>query len=367
MKAAIIQGNFVYGGNAQVTVAAAEVFNSLGTIPDIYCYRGMDPDDVEVKLNRRVSFSLHRINEPGPKGFGALKGPLLNWKCRRKLEEYDVVFNAHSFLHFLPADKRYVHYMLLPRKVEVLHSARRAGWIRKWLYDVPLYAFYYFERIHAESCYLVLSNYALRLLHEHYRVPSAGSVRVFYPPVNLGAFWCENSDREPTIISVGNFDPTKNQLAQIELAALMPDFSFWIVGSTQLNPEYFAKCKEAVAKRNVANVQLFPDLPWESLKSLLVQSKFFLHTKRGEHFGITAVEATAAGCIPIVHNSGGQRETVPLDRLRFNSMEEVPDIIGGIREEEVAVLRSRLQEHIKKFDEQNFRRNLRTIVQDLAG
>src|SRR5260370_621248 len=34
------------------------------------------------------------------------------------------------------------------------------------------------------------------------------------------------------------------------------------------------------------------------------------HPEQTEHFGITTVEAMAAGCVPVVINKAGQRETV---------------------------------------------------------
>ena len=39
----------------------------------------------------------------------------------------------------------------------------------------------------------------------------------------------------------------------------------------------------------------------------------YIHCAENEHFGITIVEAMAAGCVPIVHDSGGPREIVTND------------------------------------------------------
>jgi glycosyltransferase involved in cell wall biosynthesis len=48
----------------------------------------------------------------------------------------------------------------------------------------------------------------------------------------------------------------------------------------------------------------------ELYQEVLAKSKIYLHLMKGEHFGITVVEAMSAGCVPIVHDSGGPKEIV---------------------------------------------------------
>jgi glycosyltransferase involved in cell wall biosynthesis len=48
----------------------------------------------------------------------------------------------------------------------------------------------------------------------------------------------------------------------------------------------------------------------------------------GEHFGISIVEAMASGCIPIVHNSGGMREFVPV-KYRYETVQDAADKINS--------------------------------------
>ena len=67
----------------------------------------------------------------------------------------------------------------------------------------------------------------------------------------------------------------------------------------------------------LTNVHLVPDASEEERDKLLSSSTFFLHSLRSEPFGITTVQGIAAGCIPIVHNSGGQIEIVEDELLRY--------------------------------------------------
>lgn len=67
-------------------------------------------------------------------------------------------------------------------------------------------------------------------------------------------------------------------------------------------------------------IEIYPNPTLSQIHSLLSQSKIFWsatgfevdanHPEFMEHFGITTVEAMAAGCVPIVTDSGGHLETV---------------------------------------------------------
>jgi len=107
-------------------------------------------------------------------------------------------------------------------------------------------------------------------------------------------------------------------------------------------------------KYKIKNVQLHPDATFKDITDFLQKSKYFLHTLINEPFGITAVQAIAAGCIPIVHDSGGQKETVPEECLRYQDLNEVLSIINQLEamnsNAEKKLLQS-LQNYIsKKFD-----------------
>jgi len=75
-------------------------------------------------------------------------------------------------------------------------------------------------------------------------------------------------------------------------------------------------------------------------------------------------------CVPfIVHNcvidSGGQKEIVPFKNLRFHKIKEAAGIINRINNQEKAVLsklRQKLFEHIKQYDELNFKRNMLNVI-----
>ena len=49
----------------------------------------------------------------------------------------------------------------------------------------------------------------------------------------------------------------------------------------------------------------------------------------GDHFGVSVVEAIAAGLIPVVPNKGGPSEFVP-QRYQFATLEQAAEIIAHV-------------------------------------
>jgi glycosyltransferase involved in cell wall biosynthesis len=71
---------------------------------------------------------------------------------------------------------------------------------------------------------------------------------------------------------------------------------------------------------------------------------------------MTTAEAIASGSIPFVHNSGGQREIVPDERLRFTDEEYFAKFqaLLDLPEAELNQIRQRLSEHIRQYSEEIF-------------
>ncbi|MGD0580403.1 MAG: glycosyltransferase family 4 protein [Bryobacteraceae bacterium] len=101
-------------------------------------------------------------------------------------------------------------------------------------------------------------------------------------------------------------------------------------------------------EREVAGlpVVIHRNASFESLRDLYRRSSIYwhatgygsspeLHPGKQEHFGITTVEAMSAGVVPVVINSGGQRETVQhgVNGFLWNSLEELQDYTCRLAED----------------------------------
>jgi glycosyltransferase involved in cell wall biosynthesis len=154
----------------------------------------------------------------------------------------------------------------------------------------------------------------------------------------------------------------------------MEGWSLHLAGSVEGDPEYVNELKKLV--ENIP-VNFYPNLPFEKLIELYGKSSIYWHAAGFkeedpvlmEHFGITTVEAMAAGCVPIIINKGGQSEIVDngINGYLWETTEELisftKKIIQGpsIREKisEEAVLKS------KFFSKSNFSENLNLIIKNL--
>jgi glycosyltransferase involved in cell wall biosynthesis len=193
-----------------------------------------------------------------------------------------------------------------------------------------------------------------------------------YPGVETAQFDCQDTwvERQRAIVSVGRFSPAKRQLEQIKLARTMTDTPFHIVGFVNdAHRPYYDECVAYIKQHHVDNVHLHPGAAFEEMVGLLQKSRYFLHTLINEPFGLTAVHAIAAGCIPIVHDSGGQRETVMKPELRYQTLEDIPGMIGKFEQLDniqLESMREELKAHIRlHFDRSIFHGQMREILTDV--
>ncbi|KFM14531.1 Glycogen synthase protein [Marine Group I thaumarchaeote SCGC RSA3] len=137
-------------------------------------------------------------------------------------------------------------------------------------------------------------------------------VEVLYPPVEIESFK-NNYEQKSGIVSVSRFAREKNLEFMISIMSEI-DEDLEIIGSAiSKNNNYIKSLKKLIKS---SNVKLLVNIPREELISHVKKSKVYFHTSN-ETFGISVVEAMSAGCIPIVPNSGGHKETVPFDELRY--------------------------------------------------
>lgn len=167
------------------------------------------------------------------------------------------------------------------------------------------------------------SHFTQRWIRQYWRKDSV----VFYPPVDVDQF--QPLSKRQQILSVGRFFTTghnKKHLYMIRafrqmLSAGLRDWELHLAGGTSLgsgNAEYVAQVKAEAAG---APIHVHTDVPFNFLRRLFGESAIYWHSAgygedperhplRYEHFGLTTVEAMAAGAVPVVIDGGGQSEIV---------------------------------------------------------
>lgn len=223
--------------------------------------------------------------------------------------------------------------------------------------------------------YLANSNYTKL---EIKRLLNKNSI-VIYPPVEVRKILKEcvnvsDEERQDAVITVSRFSYEKN-LEVIPLIAyhvknLGLHVKFIIAGAVKgsrgLN--VLRHIQEISKKLNVEDMLLIlPNISEEEKIVLLCKAKVYVHPMKNEHFGISVVEAMAAGLPVIVNRSGGPYLDI-LDQdkygLSFENAKEAAELIYSLLTNtmlwefyhELAISRSLL------FDEEMFEKKIRFLV-----
>ena len=150
---------------------------------------------------------------------------------------------------------------------------------------------------------------------------------ISYPEVEVALF--QPLKKKQQIISVGRFfrgAHNKKHLVMVEAFKEMvdnglTDWSLHLAGGVaneKLHLDYVEIIRAAAAGYPI---ELHVNTPFEQLQTLYGESTIYWHAAgygesatrepvKLEHFGMTTVEAMAAGCVPVVINLGGQPEIV---------------------------------------------------------
>jgi len=188
---------------------------------------------------------------------------------------------------------------------------------------------------------------------------------IIYPPVNLSEFHSET--KEKRVVTIGRFSEEKNHNFGIDVMKDL-DYDYDIIGNTKTksNILYYEKLESRIKTEKYQKINLLKNLERKSLVEKINKSKIYFHCSK-ETFGISVVESIAAGCIPIVPNIGGHKETVPFDELRFSdgNIDDAKQKISNALFGNFDHLLSSLQSNIKKFDNSNFQINLIKFIDSI--
>ena len=206
--------------------------------------------------------------------------------------------------------------------------------------------------------------------------------RVLYPPVAVEDFY-NHEQKEKVILAVGRFEQTmqaKRQDVLVEVFKKMidsglKDWQLVLAGaslSEEGKNEFLGKLKK---EANGYPVSFMVNIPFQELKKLYWQAAIFWHAagfgvneeenpEKVEHFGITTIEAIAAGCWPLVYEAGGQREifaSFPQKNFcLWHSQEELAAKTLAVIENQPS--NKELNSLAKKFSVESFAENVKKII-----
>ncbi len=155
---------------------------------------------------------------------------------------------------------------------------------------------------------------------------------VIYPPVDIVKI--KPKKKENLIISIGRFSQltqAKKQDILIRAFKKLYDSGFrdWemiLAGGVEVGVDDYVK--ELKRRSKSYPIEIIESPSWKEVRSLYGKAKLFWSASgygvdeqkepsRVEHFGITVVEAMAAGAVPLVFAAGGHKEVVKEGRNGF--------------------------------------------------
>jgi L-malate glycosyltransferase len=222
---------------------------------------------------------------------------------------------------------------LKPPPPEILRKSRPRQWAER------LYQRYEWKkRVEGYQVVTAISEFSREWTRRRWGMAS----EIVHPPVDTHF---RRVPKENIILSVGRFAlPGEGHTkAQPEMLSAYrqadEELSAWeyhTVGGLRDTPEhraFFDALSDQAALYRGARVRA--NLRRDELKSLYERASIFWHAagfgareddpELAEHFGISTVEAMAAGCVPVVINKGGQREIVEhgVSGFLWDSLEEL--------------------------------------------
>ncbi|MDP3711105.1 MAG: glycosyltransferase [Mycobacteriales bacterium] len=208
---------------------------------------------------------------------------------------------------------------------------------------------------------------------------------VLFPPIQVQRL-DPSPQREKAVITVGRFfapglGHSKRQLEMVETfvrasrAGQLPGWTFYVLGGMEESQRGYVEQVRAAGAG--APVEVLTNVARGEVERLLTTSSVFWSATglgasedkepwASEHFGMTTVEAMAAGCVPVVIDRAGQKEIVreAVDGYRWQTTEQLVERTVAVASDEA--LRTRLAtsaiERAQVFSENAFADRWHAIV-----
>lgn len=203
---------------------------------------------------------------------------------------------------------------------------------------------------------------------------------VIYPPVDTDKIKARK--KENIILYVGRFSQLEQSKRQEVLVRAfqklydkgLHDWVLILAGGSEVGRTKFV---DNLKKASVGYpIKILENLPFKEMKDLYAKAKIFWSAagyginedkepQKVEHFGISVVEAMAAGCIPIIYNAGGHKEIIDNNCgflwNRKNDLVKITKkiIIDGKKVKEIAIF---AQKKAQKFDYKTFKKRFIEIL-----
>jgi len=287
-----------FGGGERYMLTIAEILSAEYSVDLLLDQHLLDINTkaMILDLSERFNLDLSKVNlkhVPMGKGINTLKRLMF-------FKNYDLVIAITDGSIFYSTAKKSLLHFQVPFK----NNSSNNLWGRIKLYSWDLA--------------ICNSKFTENYISKNWPIKT----KVLYPPVDIEKI--KPLSKEKWIVSVGrfaSFSKSKKHEVMIEnfielyKTGKINGWSLHLAGSTEGDDEYINDLKKLAEK---FPIYFYPNLQFSELIKLYGKASIYWHAAgfseqdptKMEHFGITIVEAMAAGCVPVVVNEGGLKEIV---------------------------------------------------------
>ncbi len=372
MRIAIIMQHFrIHGGNEMLAYSLIEALNKTGIIPDVYT-RVNYPGEEE-SMEKEVYSRFHKKIRINKKTFAIDRSRILPAAFKKNIgifialelafkKRYDFIYDFQEGPIYFFNKGRYLKYCNA-FSYDVLRVKKSKSALKNILFFVPkaIMSGIYRRNFLSDRFHKVInSKYSKDKTMKMFNI----EIPVVYPGVNTSFFSSSYKGKRSGAVSFGRFADYKRQLEIVKISEKLEQegekIIFHIGGGTESFLDYYKKIENYVKNKKLKNVRLYPDISVERFRKIMEKSLIYIHGMHNEPFGITTAEAIACGLIPVTHDSGGQKEIVPIAELRYRKDSEAKDIIKRLSHDKKLCdeYRKKLQKNVKRFDEEKYQREM---------
>jgi alpha-1,2-mannosyltransferase len=363
------------GGETTVAIETIESLHELGYEVEFVTVQPPDLDSISRAYGKKIRIEKIKSLLPFKLNYFGIYQRLLTLLSSIDLKDSDVVINTHgdALPYRISGATPYLLYLHFPTFLMSSTASYASNKYRKSL----------FWRAYFKPYTLITQSLAMRAMTRSSLILTNSSFSreaireafadvhpyVLYPPVDTERFSHAYSQpinaREVKVLVVARFSPEKQIENAITVAHLLGgNIKFQIVGSlTPANRPYFKMLQNMIETYGLTQtVTLTPNASNEELIDAMSKSKMYFHTMIGEHFGVSIVEAMAAGLVPIVPAYGGCSEIAPRE-YQYHTLQEAAAYIA--KNAKIVDDEKRVQMHdiARRFSPDNFRRAMKQYIE----
>jgi glycosyltransferase involved in cell wall biosynthesis len=363
------------GGETTVAIETIESLYELGYEVELVTVQPPDLDRITKSYGKKIHIARIRSLLPFKLNYFGVYQRLLTMLSSIDFKDSDVVINTHGDVlpYRISGNVPYLLYLHFPTFLMNSTGNYASNKYRKSLFWRAYFKPYSIitrslamRATKRSSLILTNSRFSRKAIREAF--PDVHPY-ILHPPVDTErfsrAYGRPINAREVKVLVVSRFSPEKRIENAIKIAHLLGGkIKFQIVGSlAPANRPYFKRLQQMIEMYGLSQtVNLTPNASNEELIDSMSKSIVYLHTMIGEHFGVSIVEAMAAGLLPIVPAYGGCSEIVPTDH-QYHTLEEAADHIAKNTKYANDEKRMKMHEISMHFSPKNFRKAMRIYIE----